>query len=289
MFELLVAISQVDDVLGTVLKGVLSKGHGESWEPDKDESVDQWIYQKYAAELYGVVVSLTGGEARSVVKSLSDVGGFQDCFKALVLLCSRFDAKTAASLLHAFTEVVRPKDLKASEVSKGIQAWEGKLGALKSRYNEDLNGNIKLAILIGMLPREYQDLVLNTSVLSSQVSYEAMRDNVLRVANQRMHMAQPTPMDIGAMQENVGEEGEQLGDEWGCGYGYGEEWDTMAVGKGSQCYDCKGFCNFARECPKGKGKGGFGVKGKGKGDFGKGLKGQYGWRPKGGGKNGWKG
>ena len=109
----------------------------------------------------------------------------------MVLLCHRCDTKTVASLLHAYMEAARPNALKASAISKGIHAWESKVNAVKNRYNEDLNGNIKLAILIGMLPKEYQDMCLQTSCMTTKIIYESMRDNVSNIANQRMHMTEP--------------------------------------------------------------------------------------------------
>ena len=94
LFDVLVAISQVDDSLGSVLKGIIAKGHDETWDPKTDLTLDQQIHQKFASELYGVIVSLTTGEAKNIVKSVVDVGGYPDGFKAIVLLCHRCDTKT---------------------------------------------------------------------------------------------------------------------------------------------------------------------------------------------------
>eukprot|EP00973_Karenia_brevis_P028425 3917306-Karenia_brevis.AAC.1 len=61
-----------------------------------------------------------------------------DGFKALVLVNQRFDVKNSASLLNSFLEVVSPVDLKNSrDLVSGIQEWERKVAALKSRYGEE--------------------------------------------------------------------------------------------------------------------------------------------------------
>ena len=200
-----------------------------------------------------------------------DAGFAQDGFKALVMLSKRYDAKTSASLLQAFLDVVKPPSIKnTQDLVSGVNKWEVKVTALKSRYAKDLDSEMRLAILIGMLPKEHQDMIMQTGCMTDKMTYEGIRDRVMNIANQRMQMSHPTPMDAGAVQgEGIGE------DEW-----YEDEWqDVDAVGANTQCYTCGGFGHMSRQCPKGKG-------GYGKGDQkGKGYaKGQY-W--KGGGN--WKG
>ena len=78
-----------------------------------------------------------------------DSGYSQDGYKALLLLEKRFDARTSASLLSHYLDVVTPTRLRTSELITGIHGWETKLSTLKSRYNENLGGNLKLAIFVG--------------------------------------------------------------------------------------------------------------------------------------------
>ena len=85
------------------------------------------------------------------------------------------------------------------EIAPGIHKWEAKVAALKNRYEQDLGDNRKLAIWVGMLPKEYQDMVLQNSTMMSQIKYDAARDYVLNVASQKMQMACPVPMDVGAV------------------------------------------------------------------------------------------
>ena len=161
---MLVAISQIDDALGSTLEGILAKGHNEDRDPTPDSSIDQTPYQTYASELYGVVVALTAGGTKSVVEGISGGGGYLDGFEALLAANRRLDSKILASRLHAFMEAVGLKPFKISEISKGIHAWEARVSGLKSQYDEDLNSNIKLATLIGMLPKEYEDICVKRDV-----------------------------------------------------------------------------------------------------------------------------
>ena len=49
-----------------------------------------------------MLCSITGGEAKSIVRGIMDSGFRQDGFKALVTFNRRFDSKSAATLLQAF-------------------------------------------------------------------------------------------------------------------------------------------------------------------------------------------
>jgi hypothetical protein len=206
---------------------------------------------------------------------MADSGSQLDGFKALMVLNKRFDSKTSASLLQAFLEVVNPQGIKSLvDVVSGIHKWEAKVALLKSRFSKEVDGDFKLAILVGMLPKEFQDMVLQNSSIMTEISYEGSRDYVLSVANQKMQMIRPTPMDVGAVDYRSGD---GVSEPWSE-----EEQDVNAVDRSKvQCFTCKGFGHFSRECPNhtiggknGKG-GGKGYNGGG-GQFGKGGKGDGG-------------
>ena len=63
-----------------------------------------------------------------------------------------------------------------NEVISGIHRWETKGSVLRSRYDEDLKETLKLAISIGMMPKEYQDLIWQQGVGKKDLEYEASRD-----------------------------------------------------------------------------------------------------------------
>ena len=85
------------------------------------------VYEKYKSELYGLLVSLTSGEAKGLLKNMVDMGGEQDGFRGLRVLQKRFDSVTTASLLQAYLEVVSPPQIKgAGDLVSGIHKWETK-------------------------------------------------------------------------------------------------------------------------------------------------------------------
>eukprot|EP00973_Karenia_brevis_P086089 11939413-Karenia_brevis.AAC.1 len=58
------------------------------------------LYKKNTSEVYGVLVSLSGWEAKGILKKIDDPGGGADGYKALSIFSRRFDVKAAAGLLQ---------------------------------------------------------------------------------------------------------------------------------------------------------------------------------------------
>ena len=271
LFDVLVAIGGLHKCLAEMLKHMLEmKNLGEDWTPPNDSlTVGLWefwkvdLYEDFAAELFGLLVSLTAREAKGIVKEVYEKGQGHDGFKALMSLNRRYDSKTSASLLSAFMEVVSPGQIKhVKDVISAVRKWESKTASLKMRYGDrggELNPELKKAILVGMLPNEFRDWIMQQMCKDESYSYDTIRDQVVGVANQKIQMANPTPMDIGQM-----------------GGGGGDEPDLDAVNKANvKCYNCGGFghYHYSRECTEQKGG-----KGVSKGQQGPG-KGQQQWSP----------
>ena len=164
---------------------------------------------------------------------------------------------------------------------------------LKNRYNEEVGDKMKLAIMIGMLPKDFKDMVIqrgcdpNTS--GSKLGYAHYRDYVLSVASQRLDLLRPSPTGGGINGMDWADDSEEA--EWPTDDNY--QWQSVdsvkGKGKGKgKCFQCGQLGHYQNECPQlGKGgakgantggKGGYGgkamsygpSKGKGKG---KGIKG----------------
>ena len=79
---MLTAIGQVDQALSEDLGQMLVQGCGkisaDQWNPINDGDVNVALYDRYSAELYGVLVSFTSGEAKNVLTVMVDYGGDRD-------------------------------------------------------------------------------------------------------------------------------------------------------------------------------------------------------------------
>ena len=130
-----------------------------------------------------------------MIKGISDVmfdlsgdakDGFGDGFRALWMLNKRFDSKTYSSILQAYLDVVKPPVIKkAIEVTAGIHRWEAEVTALENRYGKDLEHHLKLAILIGIIPMDYQGMILQTGMTTEQLEYDVCRDRIYRLRSRR--------------------------------------------------------------------------------------------------------
>jgi len=203
LFDVVTQIGQIEPKLAHDMRSICSRELDENWNPNSATYLDRPTYLKYREELYSCLSSLTDGEAKNVLRAVLEKGGTQDGYKALADLNKRFNPKTPASLLHAYLGVVNPPQITdPRNVVKGVNNWEMRVANLRTRYSEEIKGNLKLAILISILPKEYQDQVMQNSTQMKDLSYEANRDYVLQLVTQRAQLSEPAPMDIG----NVGDQ-----------------------------------------------------------------------------------
>ena len=231
------------------------------------------FYEKFSGELFSVVCGITSGEANGVVRGVV-AKGFGYCgFAALSQLAHRYNPKTPARLLQCVLGAISPAPVKnVRDLPRAIQDWETLLAKLSRDFSENLSPRIKVAVFVGMLPKEFQEMVWQLGSGGEEMEYEAVKDKIMAVATHRAQMAQPTPMDIGAVEgSRVLEEFEVWPHENGT--------EIMSMGKGGsgRCLRCGGWGHFARECGTPIGKGDFSKgKGKGWGEFGKGKGGDGG-------------
>ena len=109
----------------------------------------------------------------------------------------------------------------------------GKEALLRSRFDEEMSDKLKVAIMVGMLPKEYQEMVLQSySGGGRDPTYEGVRDYVVTVAQQKRQLRKPSPMAVGAMEWHFGEDNQ-------CGQCQPWGMEVDAIDKsGIQCYHC---------------------------------------------------
>ena len=143
------------------------------------------------------------------MRSISEKGWESDGFLALAM---RYDANTAASLLQSVMEVVSPPTIKNQQgIAKGIIEWEVRVDGLKMKHGESPSVPIKIVVLVGMLPKDYQDMCFQQASITWV--HSELRDKIMNIASQRVSMITPAPMDIDALTH--GPCPPSMADEWG--------------------------------------------------------------------------
>jgi hypothetical protein len=235
-----------------------------------------------SGELFDILCQVCGGEALSLVKSVTDLNGFA----AWQTLYRKYNPKTMARGVRLLCEVTNPgKIVDMGGIETAITKWEERLATLKTQFQEGFSDWTKIAIFTNMMPTNIQDYVYSITETrdagQAKMSYQEVKDKVRGMVSNKVAMNMgPAPMDVGGI---LGLQGKEEWQEEG-------EYDVGAVNSNTKCYRCQGYGHMSRDCAtkpedkdKGKGKGqslpGKGTpKGLGKGDQEKGKgkgKGQF--------------
>ena len=242
------------------------------------EYADRLDLEKVSKELYEVLVMVTEGEAKLMVKNVIN----NDGVLAYRRLYRHNNRRTLASVLRMIGEALQPKavhDLKQL-ISKVVE-WEDKRARMAAEHKETLPMISKMAALVELCPPDVHDVVYQ-NVDGVSEDYDKLKQRILAwAANKVANSVGPVPMDVGWVHNQ--EQDERV-----------EQEDVGAVTMNTVCHGCGGCGDLKWESPtlqqnekanrksgyekgKGKGKGVTDVyrgggKGKGKGDKGAGKR-----------------
>ena len=76
-------------------------------------------------------------------------------------------------------------------ILKGITEWEVRVDSLKMKHDETIAASIKIAIVVGMLPKEYQDLCFRQATdvkMTEESQYAELRNKIMNIATRKHSM-----------------------------------------------------------------------------------------------------
>ena len=187
------ANKEVAQVMGLVENLCFREGDldvdGIKFELDSDAEA---VVDKFGGELYVRLCELTKGEPNTVIRSVAERCGFVAWKK----LYDRYNPRTPARALHAMMGVMRPKEITdGKKIGRSIDEWEMKVSVLKRDFGEEVSESMKLAIFVGMMPRDIQEMVYQ-GMGSAKLDYKTARDKVRSLVEHRANMARPVPMHV---------------------------------------------------------------------------------------------
>ena len=114
--------------------------------------------EEISYRLHDLLINITTGDANAVVRRCRQENGLL----AWKRLCTTLNPRTLASGVKAINLAMNPpKITDPKKMDVMIDLWEDKMSKLLTEYNEQLSNKMKLAASYGMLPKEFQEKVLD--------------------------------------------------------------------------------------------------------------------------------
>ena len=184
-FQMKTTIATINPGVRGLLEEIQKDPKEVDWDLMFGNLNDQQVEQM-GAELYGLMVLMTTGEALTVVRWVAGGSGWQ-AWQQLVI---RYNPKTPARALMAMMAVMQPRKVRdVRELQGAVQEWEVKVKNLKSEHEIDLDERIAVALLTAMLPTDFQDYVFQWS--DGKVQYKELRDKLMALAMNRASLGRP--------------------------------------------------------------------------------------------------
>jgi hypothetical protein len=209
--DMMVIMGSVDPELESAAKEVTdlkSKDfEGEDGIKEYYDLHNEEMYTKYSGELYARLMEVTKDDAQKMVRN----GGMKykrRCgFRALRDLAERYNPKSYMKHLKMLLGVIKPAEAKSvKDVQAVVDEWEARLLRLEQEYGSEIAEDIKVAILISMVPEALQEKIFEIEKGMEKIKYGAARDVVITTALRKAEQRKPNDMDVGAVEKQQQEE-----------------------------------------------------------------------------------
>ena len=229
----------------------------EEWIKAKGTEYDDKVIGD-GVNVWRALKTLTGGEARKVVMSVRPENGFQAWQKLHMRFGPSLAARQGAVLSELSMMVTKPAK-NPTDTKILVTELERRIKLVDDITGDGVGDNHAKSVLVGILdPMTRQHTAMYHG---STHNFEQLKKAVLEFVNNATR--RDDAMQVGCIASEENPVQSQIWNE-------DEEPYLGAVSSWKQCYNCNGFGHFARECPKGKGKGSDKGKGKGASDGPKG-------------------
>ena len=166
-----------------------------------DMTNDPWRPALRSAELYQLLIMLTTGEAKTIIKQATEDG-----FLAWQMLNDTYSRKTLAKTLRIYREASNPAPAThISEVLSNIAKWEGKVQALaKTNAQKKMDPMLKLAALTEICTPELKDFIFQNmdeykmgTEDGIETAFKSIKEKIISWVSNRLSAAKSVGLNVG--------------------------------------------------------------------------------------------